>query len=115
MVVSRTRDGTDDCPTEDIDVIGTTGNIYRVTINNLPECTCPDSQKGNECEHKVYALSTVFRAPYELQYQRTYLSTELKTIFENAPPIPTDCRGERRQGWHTQASRQRMPNSLHGL
>ena len=90
IVVGRTRAGTDSCPTEDIDLVGSTGNIYTVTIDQVPSCTCPDSQKGNECKHKVYALATVLRAPYELQYQRAFLSTELKTIFENAPPIPTD-------------------------
>ncbi|RMZ86555.1 hypothetical protein DV736_g6217, partial [Chaetothyriales sp. CBS 134916] len=91
IVIGRTRGGTDACPTENIDIVGTTGNIYKVTIDKVPSCTCPDSQKGNECKHKVYALSTVLRAPYEYQYQRALLSTELKVIFDNAPPIPTDA------------------------
>ncbi|RMZ75952.1 hypothetical protein DV737_g5035, partial [Chaetothyriales sp. CBS 132003] len=90
IVIGRTRGGTNACPTESIDIVGTTGNIYKVTIDKVPSCTCPDSQKGNECKHKVYALSTILRAPYEYQYQRALLSTELKVIFDNAPPIPTD-------------------------
>ncbi|RMD42175.1 hypothetical protein DV735_g2968, partial [Chaetothyriales sp. CBS 134920] len=90
IVIGRTRGGTDECPTESIDIVGTTGNIYTVTIDKVPSCTCPDSLKGNECKHKVYALSTVLRAPYEYQYQRALLSTELQHIFDHAPPIPTD-------------------------
>ncbi|RMZ79141.1 hypothetical protein DV738_g3518, partial [Chaetothyriales sp. CBS 135597] len=90
IVIKRTRGGTARCPTESIDIVGTTGNIYTVTIDKVPSCSCPDSLKGNECKHKVYALSTVLRAPYEYQYQRALLSTELKHIFDHAPPIPTD-------------------------
>ena len=90
VVIGRSRTGTDDCPTEDIDVVGSTGNIYRVTIDKVPTCTCPDSRKGNECKHKVYALATVLKAPYDLQYQRAFLISELKQIFDAAPPIPND-------------------------
>jgi Ring finger domain len=90
IVIGRTRGGTDDCPTEHIEIVGSTGNIYYVTIDKLPCCTCPDSKKGNECKHKVYALHTVLRAPENMQYQMAFLSSELREIFENAPPIPTN-------------------------
>jgi hypothetical protein len=95
IVVGRTRksdtleDGTE-YPIEDIDIVGSTGNIYTVTISKEPNCTCPDSQKGHECKHKVYALHTVLKAPEYLVYQLGLLSTELREIFEAAPPIPTD-------------------------
>lgn len=90
IVVGRTRLGSGEGIREEIDVVGSTGNIYKVTIARLPECTCPDHQKGNECKHKVYALHTVLKAPENLQYQRALLTDELNEILSNAPPIPTD-------------------------
>lgn len=90
IVIGRTRSGTEACPQEDIDIVGSTGNIYRVAIGPLPTCTCPDSMKGHECKHKVYALHTVLKAPDHLQYQLAFLPSELREIFANSPPIPTE-------------------------
>lgn len=87
IVIKRTRTSS---TSEGIDVVGSTGNIYTVTIDNVPSCTCPDSQKGNECKHKVYALNTVLHAPEHLVYQLGLLDSELEQIFDNAPLIPTD-------------------------
>lgn len=88
IVIGRTRSGEGAKLQENIDIVGTTGNIYTVTIGRLASCTCPDHQKGNECKHKVYALGTVLRAPYELQYQRAFLTEEVQEILSGAPPIP---------------------------
>jgi divalent metal cation (Fe/Co/Zn/Cd) transporter len=100
IVVGRTRKTIADAPAEDIDIVGSTGNIYTVTISHLPSCTCPDSLKGNECKHKVYALHTVLKAPSHLQYQLALLTSELQKIFSDAPPIPTavaeDLNGRRK-------------------
>lgn len=99
VVICRTRSGSDEDLHEDIDIVGTTGNIYTVTIGRLPTCTCPDSQKGNECKHKVYALATVLRASYEYQYQRALLSSEVQEILANAPQIPENsAEGEDNDG-----------------
>ena len=54
FVIDRSRGGTEDVPEETIDMAGTTGNIYSITIAQLPNCTCPDNQKGNQCKHIVY-------------------------------------------------------------
>ena len=54
FVIDRSRGGTDDVPEETIDMAGTTGNIYSITISQVPKCTCPDNQKGNQCKHIVY-------------------------------------------------------------
>ena len=54
FVIDRTRGGTEDNPEETIEMAGTTGNIYSITINQLPSCTCPDNRKGNQCKHIVY-------------------------------------------------------------
>ena len=39
---------------EVFDIAGSTGNIYEVTISKVPECTCPDASKGNQCKHIIY-------------------------------------------------------------
>jgi hypothetical protein len=54
FVISRTRSDTDSIPQETIEIAGTTGNIYHVTIGLLPSCTCPDNNKGNQCKHIIY-------------------------------------------------------------
>lgn len=88
IVLSRTRTSP---ISEDIDIVGSTGNIYTVSIDHEPSCTCPDSKKGNECKHKVYALHTVLRAPEHLVYQLALITEELEEIFAKAPAIPTDA------------------------
>lgn len=90
IVLDRRRSqGYGGAPTEEIDIVGSTGNVYTVTIGHVASCTCPDSRKGNECKHKVYALHTVLKAPRDLVYQLAFLTPELKVIFDKAPPIPT--------------------------
>jgi hypothetical protein len=54
FVIGRSRTGTEENPEENVDIVGTTGNIYRVTIRRVPSCTCPDALKGNQCKHIVY-------------------------------------------------------------
>jgi hypothetical protein len=49
---STSADGVDE--KEVFDIAGTTGNIYQVTINKIPTCSCPDSLKGNQCKHVIY-------------------------------------------------------------
>jgi hypothetical protein len=90
IVLSRRRTSTPEAPSEEVDIVGSTGNIYTVTISHIPRCTCPDSRKGNECKHKVYALHTVLKAREELIYQLALLTNELEDIFAHAPPIPSD-------------------------
>lgn len=97
IVLGRKRKTTNGAPSEDIDIVGSTGNIYTVTISHNPTCTCPDSSRGNECKHKVYALYTVLKAPLHLQYQLAFLSSELEEIFAHAPPLPIDL-GEDSKG-----------------
>ena len=82
---------TTDCPVESVDLAGTTGNIYTVSITHVPTCTCPNFQKGNpQCKHIVYVLVKVLKAPLHLSYQLAFLTSELREIFDNAGPLPTD-------------------------
>ncbi|KAJ0383289.1 hypothetical protein COL922a_010800 [Colletotrichum nupharicola] len=67
-VLERRRCGTDEVPEEEVELTGSTGNIYTV-------------------------MSRVLRAKFEHTYQLALLTTELKEIFANAPPIdkPSDA------------------------
>ncbi|KAL8704923.1 MAG: hypothetical protein Q9201_001918 [Fulgogasparrea decipioides] len=88
FVVGRTRGGTEEVPEELVEMAGTTGNIYSITIGLEPKCTCPDNKKGNQCKHIVYVLHNVLKAPEHLQYQLAFLSSELRDILSQAP-LPT--------------------------
>ncbi|KAK3488458.1 hypothetical protein B0T13DRAFT_491236 [Neurospora crassa] len=72
---------------EEVEIAGSTGNIYTVTIARQPTCTCPMGEKNEQCKHIIYVLARVLRAKYEYVYQLALLSCELEDIFSNAPPI----------------------------
>ncbi|KAL8931459.1 MAG: hypothetical protein Q9216_007196 [Gyalolechia sp. 2 TL-2023] len=84
FVVGRSRGGTEAIPDETVEMAGTTGNIYSITIGLVPSCTCPDYSKGNQCKHIVYVLHNVLKAPEHLQYQLAFLSSELREILSQA-------------------------------
>jgi hypothetical protein len=85
FVLDRRRQGTEEEPEEVIEMAGSTGNIYHITVGRIPSCTCPDSMKGNQCKHIIYVLHNVLKAPEHLRYQLAFLSSELCDIFANAP------------------------------
>lgn len=67
-------------------VMGSTGNIYKVTIKSIPECTCPDFKKRREkCKHIYFILIMVMKSTNEDQEE--YNENELKTMFNNIPKI----------------------------
>lgn len=69
-----------------VELTGSTGNIYTVTVAQRLTCDCPHALKGNQCKHVVYVLAKVLRARWELVYQLALVREELKEIFERAPP-----------------------------
>ncbi|KAK0664495.1 hypothetical protein QBC41DRAFT_328638 [Cercophora samala] len=87
-------------PTETVELTGSTGNIYTITISPLPSCTCPHfaSGKAPQCKHIIYVLSRVLRAPPNLIYQLAFLTTELSQIFTGAPPIVSNLDGSNNNG-----------------
>jgi hypothetical protein len=87
FVIDRQRQGKPENPSEKLTIAGTTGNVYTITIGHCPSCDCPHARKGHQCKHIVFALIRVLKAPLHLQYQLAFLTTELQTIFANAPPI----------------------------
>ena len=87
--------GYGDCPSEILKIAGTKGDVYTITISHVPSCTCPVNlfkRTGEEkcCKHLLYVLHNVLKAPERLQYQNAFLTSELREIFDNAPPLPTE-------------------------
>ncbi|TVY73615.1 E3 ubiquitin-protein ligase Zswim2 [Lachnellula suecica] len=71
---------------ENFDIAGSKGDVYEVTIGKSPKCTCMDARiRGQRCKHIKYALVIILKAPENLCYQDAFLSTELDSIFANAP------------------------------
>ncbi|SGY24324.1 BQ5605_C037g11645 [Microbotryum silenes-dioicae] len=94
--VDRTRTS----PTsEKFSVLGSTGNVYIVTIDSEPACTCPDAQKGNFCKHILFVMLKVLQVnpSSNLWYQAALLLTELEEIFASARPTPQDEQTRRAQ------------------
>jgi len=65
FLVDRNRTLSEDGTHEEevFDLAGSTGNIYQITVNKVPSCTCPDYGKGNQCKHIVYVR---FRRAYSV-------------------------------------------------
>ena len=83
--------GTSDCPMETVELAGSTGNVYTVSISHVPTCTCPNFVKGNpQCKHILYVLIKMLKAPERLQYQLAFLTNELREIFDHAGPLPVE-------------------------
>ncbi|KAK8175691.1 hypothetical protein IWX90DRAFT_118768 [Phyllosticta citrichinensis] len=94
FVIDRSRAGSEECPEENVDIAGSTGNVYTVHISQIPSCTCPYNKKGHQCKHIAYVLIRTLKAPRHLQYQLAFVSSELREIFAKAPPIPSEVAGE---------------------
>lgn len=68
-------------------VLGSTGNVYDVSISRISSCTCPDFLKGNHlCKHILFVLTKALHiartSPHV--YQRALLGDELREIFRAA-------------------------------
>ncbi|KAK4230998.1 ring finger domain-containing protein [Podospora fimiseda] len=95
-VLSRTR--TADPLEEKVELVGTTGNIYIVTITQTPRCTCPVGARGHQCKHQVYVVMRVLHATSTYVYQHKLATSELEEIFAAAPlPDPAKVKEERRK------------------
>ncbi|GAA6063387.1 hypothetical protein JCM10212_001486 [Sporobolomyces blumeae] len=83
--------------TETFSVLGSTGNVYTVSIGHRPSCDCPDGRKGNQCKHVLFVLLKVLQVPESnnLWYQSALLTSELEAIFANARPSPRSQLEER--------------------
>ncbi|KAJ7602834.1 hypothetical protein FB45DRAFT_964746 [Roridomyces roridus] len=69
-------------------VVGSTGNIYTVTVQSKSSCDCPDAKKcPNVCKHILFIYVKVLQVPLSsnLWYQKGFFKSELETIFAIAP------------------------------
>ena len=88
--------GHDDCPYHEVKIAGTTGNVYTVIVSHQPTCSCPNiafkrKTSGDAlCKHILYVLHYVLKAPELPCYQNAFLSSDLKTIDDAAPPLATE-------------------------
>jgi hypothetical protein len=87
-VLSRERCGSDDMPGEKVIMAGSTGNVYTISIGLVPNCDCPHAKKGNQCKHIIYVMLRVLKAREDVAYQLALVSSELREVIKNAPPIP---------------------------
>ncbi|KAJ3774327.1 hypothetical protein FB446DRAFT_482676 [Lentinula raphanica] len=87
-LIERNREG--DALKEEFTVQGSTGNVYTVTVDNVPHCSCPDHLKGHHCKHLLFILLKVLQIPQSSNcwYQKALLTNELSEIFSTAPPPP---------------------------
>lgn len=73
-------------------VLGSTGNVYTVTIGNFPSCDCPDYINGNSpCKHIIFVFLKVLKVPEDssIWYQKGLTAAEVQWVFRHAPPAPT--------------------------
>ena len=63
-------------------VLGSTGNVYKLSLGKVPSCDCPDFLKGNLCKHCLFVMLKVVGLPSSspLVYQAAYLTEEIEEI-----------------------------------
>ena len=67
-------------------VMGTTGNVYTVSISESSKCSCPDFLKIEKgCKHVFFILLKVMQLPTHDRI--TFSKDELDSMFLNIPPI----------------------------
>lgn len=118
FVLSRTRStdehrhaNSHDCPLETLEIAGSKGNVYNITISHLTTCDCPVGifiRKGAaaQCKHVLYALHQVFRIddlPH-LRHRQSFLTSELQTLFAHAPPLPSQIGAESKKDGNRKAA-----------
>jgi len=67
-------------------IMGSTGNVYTVTISCTPTCTCPDYKtRYNRCKHIFFVLLRIMKV--KDPDKNKYTDIEIKNMFDNIPEI----------------------------
>lgn len=75
------------------EVMGTTGNVYTVSIVNSPTCTCPDyTTRNKRCKHIYFVLTRIMKVKPNQEDIEKYLDDDLQDMFENIPQITENLR-----------------------
>ncbi|KAF8834792.1 hypothetical protein BDN67DRAFT_914190 [Paxillus ammoniavirescens] len=95
---------------EEFSVLGSTGNVYTVTIGKTPSCSCPDATKGNHCKHILFIFLKVLQVSQDshVWYQKALLTSELAAIFADAPPAPNSLAHQRVRDAYAQSTGQTL-------
>nr|POE52032.1 mediator of rna polymerase ii transcription subunit 5 [Quercus suber] len=85
-----------DCPLEKIQLAGSTGNVYTVTVSHLLSCTCPVGlfqarASRSCCKHVIYVLHNVLKIPDNLKHQNALLTSELRDVFQGSPALTNEA------------------------
>ena len=67
-------------------VMGTSKNVYTVTVQNKPACTCPDySQRQGRCKHIYFVMMKIMKV--KDPDTEKYSNNEIKEMFSRIPKI----------------------------
>eukprot|EP00252_Welwitschia_mirabilis_P020894 TRINITY_DN521_c0_g2_i1.p1 TRINITY_DN521_c0_g2~~TRINITY_DN521_c0_g2_i1.p1 ORF type:complete len:307 (+),score=17.19 TRINITY_DN521_c0_g2_i1:252-1172(+) len=82
----------------DFIVLGATGNVYTVSLSQLPTCTCPDFQRGNTCKHILFVMLRVLKLSPEdpRVWQKAFLASELEDLLNAADAAESSVMANRR-------------------
>jgi hypothetical protein len=70
-------------------VMGTTGNVYDVSIKEKLECTCPDyNKRGKNCKHIYFVLLKVMKV--NGQARNNFSQKDLEEMFKNIPEVTSN-------------------------
>src|SRR4051812_7854048 len=80
---------TDDEYSRQFAVMGSTGNVYTVTIKGSPTCTCPDYiLRKRRCKHIFFILIRAMRVANE--EKKRYSKDDLGKMFNNIPKLASN-------------------------
>jgi hypothetical protein len=69
-------------------VMGSTGNVYEVTVNTKPKCTCPDyTIRKKRCKHIYFILIKAMKMD---DPEKKLKKNDLKKLFKNIPKTLED-------------------------
>ena len=75
------------------DVMGTTGNVYTVSIKTSPSCTCPDhTTRFRRCKHIYFVLTRIMKVRQEHEDIEKYSDEDLELMFENIPDVTNNLK-----------------------
>ncbi|KAF7905288.1 uncharacterized protein EAF01_005809 [Botrytis porri] len=64
-------------------VLGTSGNVYTVSIRQKPTCNCYEGRRDILCVHIVFILTQYLDLPAPLRHQTTFLEAEIRYMKED--------------------------------
>lgn len=71
-------------------VMGSTGNVYKVTISSMPTCTCPDNQlRHRRCKHIYFILIRIMNVSKN-EDKNKFSKRDLMKMFKSIPEV-TRC------------------------